>query len=80
MEPPRLAASLDLGLHYVQYDRTTGVTCLWSGGGIGPAVGYGYKLPDASVPIDSIGDACYLEGSCETSPLKDTSWVRFRCW
>lgn len=70
---------LDLGLDYVRYDRRVGVICLWSGGGFGPAVGYGYRMPEAGIPVDSTGDVCYREGSCEVQVLEDP-WVQFRCW
>lgn len=71
---------LDLGLDFVRYDRDAGVICMWSGGGIGPAVGYGYRMPDRRMPVDSIGEVCYRQGSCEVNELEVDPWVQFRCW
>lgn len=71
---------LELGLHYVRYDRDAGVICTWSGGGLGPAVGYGYRLPETSVAVDSIGGECYRQGSCRVDSLGESSWVYFHCW
>jgi hypothetical protein len=69
---------LDLGLDYVRYDRIDGVVCAWAGGGMGPARGFVYRLPGATVPIDSLGETCYRYDTCGEERVTDT-WTRFWC-
>lgn len=69
---------LDLGLDYVRYDRVDGVVCAWTGGGVGPAKGFVYRLPDATLPTDSLGEACYRYDTCGEEPVAD-GWTRFWC-
>ena len=69
---------LDLGLDYVRYDRVDGVVCAWAGGGMGPARGFAFRLPGASVPTDSIGETCYRYDTCGEEPVTD-AWTRFWC-
>lgn len=71
---------LDLGLDYVRYNRDARVICMWSGGGLGPAVGYGYRMPEHRMPVDSMGVVCYRHGSSEVNELEGDPWVHFRCW
>lgn len=78
--PEARSLMLELGLDYVRYDRNVGLVCLWSGGGFGPAVGYGYRLPESDVPLDSIGGLCYQEETCGVTALEEDPWVHFQCW
>lgn len=69
---------IDLGLDYVRYDRIDGVVCAWAGGGVGPARGFVFRLPNATVPTDSLGEVCYRYDTCGEEPVTE-DWTRFWC-
>jgi hypothetical protein len=71
-------AMLALGVDYLRYDRAAGVVCVWSGEGLWPARGY-VTAPEAdTVPTDSVGVLCNIEGTC-TAEVVSEQWARFEC-
>lgn len=69
---------LELGVDYLRYDRATDVLCAWSGEGLWPARGYVTSPVAESVPDDSVGMYCDIEGDCSVEVLSGR-WGRFRC-
>jgi len=65
-------------VQYVSYDATDGVVCAWRGRGLGGATGYAFRLPESTVPRDSLGRMCYTKGGCSVTPETD-AWTRFVC-
>lgn len=69
---------LDLGVDYLRYDRGVDVLCAWSGEGLWPARGYVTAPAAGTVPTDSIGMLCNIEGACTVEPVSGR-WGRFEC-
>lgn len=69
---------LDLGVDYLRYDRGADVLCAWTGEGLWPARGYVTAPRSGSVPADSVGLLCNIEGRCAVEAATDR-WRRFRC-
>jgi hypothetical protein len=69
---------LDLGLDYLRYDRGADVLCLWTGEGLWPARGFVTAPVSSTIPADSVGVLCNIEGTCAVDSLTAT-WSRFRC-
>ena len=69
---------LELGLDYLRYDRKRDVLCVWAGEGLQSARGYVTSLSSGTVPADSVGLLCDIEGRCSAEPVTER-WSRFRC-
>jgi hypothetical protein len=69
---------LDLGVDYLRYDREANILCAWTGEGLWPARGYATAPASGTVPPDSIGLLCNIEGTCTAEP-ESAQWHRFRC-
>lgn len=69
---------LDLGVDYLRYDRGADVLCAWSGEGLWPARGYVTAPAAGTVPTDSIGMLCNIEGTCSAEAIS-ARWGRFEC-
>jgi len=72
------SAMLDLGVDYLRYDREHGVVCVWSGEGLWPARGYVTAPDSGTVPTDSVGALCNIEGRCTAEVVSDR-WGQFEC-
>lgn len=69
---------LDLGVDYLRYDRAADVLCVWSGEGLWPARGYMTAPASGTVPVDSVGQLCNIEGRCSVES-EIPPWSQFRC-
>lgn len=69
---------LELGADYLRYDRAADVLCVWTGEGLWPARGYVTAPVSGTVPADSVGRLCNIEGSCTVESFTHR-WSRFRC-
>ncbi len=69
---------IDLGVDYLRYDRDADVLCAWTGEGLWPARGYATAPASGTVPTDSLGLLCNIEGTCTAEPVTN-QWHRFRC-
>lgn len=69
---------LELGIDYLRYDRGADVLCAWSGEGLWPARGYATAPASGTVPTDSVGIHCNIEGTCSAEAVTD-KWVEFEC-
>lgn len=76
--PQARSLMLELGVDYLRYDRGADVLCAWTGEGLWPARGYVTAPASGTVPVDSVGLLCNIEGTCAAEAETDR-WSRFRC-
>jgi hypothetical protein len=76
--PQARSLMLELGVDYLRYDREADVLCAWTGEGLWPARGYVTAPASGTVPADSVGLACNIEGTCSVESATD-QWRRFQC-
>lgn len=69
---------LDLGIDYLRYDRGVDVLCAWTGEGLWPARGYATAPVSGTVPVDSVGIHCNIEGTCGAEAVT-AKWAAFEC-
>lgn len=69
---------LDLGIDQLRYDRGADALCVWSGEGLWPASGFVTAPSTGTIPVDSVGALCNIEGTCTAEPSTDR-WWRFEC-
>lgn len=69
---------LDLGVDYLRYDRSADVLCAWTGEGLWPAHGYVTAPVSGTMPTDSVGLLCNIEGVCRVDSVTGP-WYRFQC-
>lgn len=69
---------LDLGVDYLRYDRSADVLCAWTGEGLWPARGFVTAPASGTVPTDSVGHLCNIEGACQADSLTG-AWYQFEC-
>jgi hypothetical protein len=76
--PQARTLMVDLGIDNLRYDREADALCVWSGEGLWPARGFVTAPSGGTVPSDSVGAHCNIEGDC-TAAKSTEQWWRFEC-
>ncbi|MFO8098840.1 MAG: hypothetical protein R6T83_04370 [Salinibacter sp.] len=69
---------LELDVDYLRYTRAEDALCVWSGEGLWPARGYVTSPEAGTVPDDSVGVLCNIEGECAAEQHSER-WWEFQC-